>query len=234
MCGRSCRVEMTARQYWVHTLISQRLLKGQLTKIYHDMRSYRRKFFNYFRISSTSFDELLRGVGSKITCQPTNMRTPVSPEERFAVTLRYGNPHCYDVIRLIWTVIDAQLGSMTRAMGFWPRTHTRGLVEHHLIQYCCGGVIVVAHVAIVAPLDYVFILLRKLVLQFIIVKTTRKAAWDTLLHTCLAAKTDNNWEVIAGDFYNRTNFRNCVGAVNGEAIHLVSPKDSSSLYYNHK
>ncbi|KAJ8898407.1 hypothetical protein PR048_003767 [Dryococelus australis] len=66
---------------WVHPLMISRrlLLKGQFTKIYHDPRSHTRKFFNYSRMSSTSFDGLLRRVGLKKTCQPTNMRTSAKP-----------------------------------------------------------------------------------------------------------------------------------------------------------
>lgn len=89
--ARSKRNKTYQRRYWVHPIVSQRLLKGQFHKIYLDLRNHPQKFFNYFRMSVVSFDELLRIVGSKITFQKTNMRSPVGPEQRLAVTIRYKN-----------------------------------------------------------------------------------------------------------------------------------------------
>ncbi|XP_055905518.1 uncharacterized protein LOC129941006 [Eupeodes corollae] len=77
------------RQYWVHPLNSQRLVKGQFQKIYLDLRSHPSKFFNYFRMSNRSFDELLFLIRNLITFKNTRWRKAISPEERLAVTLRY-------------------------------------------------------------------------------------------------------------------------------------------------
>lgn len=76
------------RRYWVHPIVSQRLLKGQFHKIYQDLRTYPDKFFDYFRMSMKSYDELIKLIGPRITFKTTNMRKPISPEERLAVTLR--------------------------------------------------------------------------------------------------------------------------------------------------
>lgn len=76
------------KQYWVHPVLSQRMLKGQFCKLYSDLRDYPNKFFQYYRMSVKSFDELLKIVGPKITYQDTTWRKCVPPEERLSVTLR--------------------------------------------------------------------------------------------------------------------------------------------------
>lgn len=76
------------RRFWVHPLVGQRLLKGQFHKIYEDLRLDPKKFFNYFRMSCKTFDELLSIIGPRITYQNTTMRMSVSPKERLSVTLK--------------------------------------------------------------------------------------------------------------------------------------------------
>lgn len=76
------------KQYWVHPILSQRLLKGQFYKIYSDLRDHSHKFFSYYRMSIKSFDELLKIIGPKITYQESKWRKCIPPEERLSVTLR--------------------------------------------------------------------------------------------------------------------------------------------------
>jgi hypothetical protein len=54
------------KRYWVHPIVSQRLLNGQFYKLYEDLRNYRGTFINYFRMSIESFDNLLVLVGPRI------------------------------------------------------------------------------------------------------------------------------------------------------------------------
>jgi hypothetical protein len=76
------------KRFWVHPIVSRRLLKGQFHKLYEDLRMYPKKLFGYFGMSSSSFDELFM-IRPNITNQNTVMRMSVPPEERLAVTLRY-------------------------------------------------------------------------------------------------------------------------------------------------
>ncbi|KAL4085039.1 hypothetical protein QTP88_027877 [Uroleucon formosanum] len=46
------------------------------------------KFFNYFRMSIPTFDDLLRRVEINLTRQDTNMRASISPEEKLSICLR--------------------------------------------------------------------------------------------------------------------------------------------------
>ena len=56
--------------------------------LYEELRSDDKKFFNYFRMSINSFDELLNRLSPLLWKQDTRMRDSISPTERLAVTLR--------------------------------------------------------------------------------------------------------------------------------------------------
>jgi hypothetical protein len=89
VCALLLRIGAKGRKrLWVHPLVSQRLLKGQFHKLYEDLRIHPKKVFGYFRMTCSSFDELLSMIRPKITYRNTVMRASVPPEERLAVTLR--------------------------------------------------------------------------------------------------------------------------------------------------
>jgi hypothetical protein len=46
--------------------------------------------------------------------------------------------------------------------------------------------------------------------------------------------TKEKWLQIAHDFYQTSNFPNCLGAINGKHIRIIKPENSGSLYYNYK
>ena len=76
------------KRFWVHPLVSQRLLKEQFHRLYENLHIHPKKFFGYFRMTCSSFDELSSMIRPKITYRNTVMRASVPPEERLAVTLR--------------------------------------------------------------------------------------------------------------------------------------------------
>jgi len=73
---------------WVHPLLAQRILKGSFSTLYGDLRDNENNVFNYFRMSTKSFDELLFKLESKINVSNSG-RPSISPTERLCVTLRY-------------------------------------------------------------------------------------------------------------------------------------------------
>lgn len=77
------------RRFWVHPLLSSRLLKGAFSSLYVDLSNDETKFFNYFRMSKRSFDELAGRTADSVRSQDTNMRLAIGPLEMLAVTLRY-------------------------------------------------------------------------------------------------------------------------------------------------
>lgn len=53
-----------------------------------DLRRDESKFFNYFRMSMTTFDDLLKRVNEDLKTHDTNMRKSITPEEKLAICLR--------------------------------------------------------------------------------------------------------------------------------------------------
>jgi len=76
------------RRYWVHPLNSDREKNNNFLEFYGNIRKHPEKFFEYYRMSVRSFDELLAKIRQHLTKEVTNMRNPLSPEVRLTVTIR--------------------------------------------------------------------------------------------------------------------------------------------------
>ncbi|CAI6374002.1 unnamed protein product [Macrosiphum euphorbiae] len=76
------------RRYWVHPFTDSRLTCGIFYTSFNNLRENDEKFFNYFRMSVKSFDELAAKISTKIKSQDTCMRLSIPPLEMLAVTLR--------------------------------------------------------------------------------------------------------------------------------------------------
>lgn len=76
------------KKLWIHPFISDRSRSGVFSKLYEDLRKYPSKFFNYTRMSVSSFDELLSLCTNELTKQDTILRKSIGPEEKLFVTLR--------------------------------------------------------------------------------------------------------------------------------------------------
>ena len=76
------------RKYWVHPLNAVRMNVGQYHTIMYDLRADDNKFFDYFRMSQNSFDDLLGMLEPHIKKRDTHMRTSISAEQRLTITLR--------------------------------------------------------------------------------------------------------------------------------------------------
>ena len=76
------------RRYWVHPIHSSREHDMRFQVFYDNLKKYPEKFFDYYRMSIFSFEELLEKVRPNLTKEITHLRNPISPEERLTVTLR--------------------------------------------------------------------------------------------------------------------------------------------------
>lgn len=76
------------RQCWVHPILRDRLTNGAFATLYPKLREYSPKFFNNFRMSITSFDELLALIKDHISPCEYVVRDSISPEEKLVITLR--------------------------------------------------------------------------------------------------------------------------------------------------
>jgi transcription termination factor NusB len=62
------------RRYWVHPINTKRLTLGVFYTLFEELRNDGDKFFNYFRMSVTSFDELHDKLQNVLQRQDTVMR----------------------------------------------------------------------------------------------------------------------------------------------------------------
>lgn len=76
------------RRYWIHPLNTKRLQQSQFYILHNKLRAHPEKFFDYYRMSINSFNELLNLIRKDITKKDTHLRLAISTEERLAVTLR--------------------------------------------------------------------------------------------------------------------------------------------------
>ena len=76
------------RQYWIHPVLAVRYLEGSFYTLFEKLKSHDSKFFNYFRMSVSTFEFLVMRLSDRIKGQDTPMRACVPPKEMLAVTIR--------------------------------------------------------------------------------------------------------------------------------------------------
>ncbi|KAG8307156.1 hypothetical protein J6590_030092 [Homalodisca vitripennis] len=93
--GFQCLLEMylekTKRQdrrWGTHPVLSSRLTTGAFHLMFEKHRQYEDKFYQYYRMSVSSFDELLHLVSDGLMKKDTNMKRSIEPAERLAITIR--------------------------------------------------------------------------------------------------------------------------------------------------
>ncbi len=67
-----------------------------------------------------------------------------------------------------------------------------------------------------------------------IITETCEALWNSLKQAEMPEPTQEEWLEIADIFYKKTNFPNCVGAVDGKHIRCIKPSGSGSKFFNYK
>lgn len=67
-----------------------------------------------------------------------------------------------------------------------------------------------------------------------IVDEVCKVTWNTLHNECIPSNTPDMWLNIANGFLQKTNFPNCIGAIDGKHIRIVNPTGGGSIFYNYK
>lgn len=72
----------------VHEINKNREINGEFFTLYEELRLYPRRFFEYTRMSVSTFDYILSKISPKITKQDSNFRKSISPKEKLFITLR--------------------------------------------------------------------------------------------------------------------------------------------------
>ena len=67
-----------------------------------------------------------------------------------------------------------------------------------------------------------------------ILRRVCRAIWATLKKKSFPDLTEDRWKEIAEGFQNRTQFPNCLGAIDGKHVRIRKPAMSGSLFYNYK
>lgn len=67
-----------------------------------------------------------------------------------------------------------------------------------------------------------------------IIKNTCDALWNVLQPIEMPNPTAQKWQDISNVFYEKTNFPNCIGAVDGKHIRIFSPPHSGSNFFCYK
>ncbi|KAL4125907.1 hypothetical protein QTP88_010144 [Uroleucon formosanum] len=76
-----------SRKYWVHPILQNRLTSSLYITLYPSLRNYEPTFFNYFRMSIQSFDDLLELIKGEFNADESAIRYCISPEEKLIITL---------------------------------------------------------------------------------------------------------------------------------------------------
>lgn len=73
------------RRYGIHPLLRQPLCRGALMR---KMLEDESKFFKYFRMTKSTFDDLLKRLEKDLKKKDTNWRKSLCPEIKLAIFLR--------------------------------------------------------------------------------------------------------------------------------------------------
>ncbi|KAJ8891231.1 hypothetical protein PR048_010746 [Dryococelus australis] len=76
------------RRFCVHPIIMEKMVSSLFYTMYPRIKKDEANFFNFVRMSRTSFDELFDIVRCNLTRHDTTMRSAVTPEEKLICTLR--------------------------------------------------------------------------------------------------------------------------------------------------
>lgn len=67
-----------------------------------------------------------------------------------------------------------------------------------------------------------------------IIREVCNAVWRHAKPICFPTFSEKFWLDTAAEFFEKTNFPHCIGAIDGKHIRVIKPEASGSLYYNYK
>lgn len=76
------------REFWVHPIYTDRLLQGKFYTMHSKLLNFPKIFFDFYRMSINSFNELVKLIGPAIVKEDTHLRLSIPVEERLSVTIR--------------------------------------------------------------------------------------------------------------------------------------------------
>ncbi|KAF9424298.1 hypothetical protein HW555_000437, partial [Spodoptera exigua] len=88
------RRQRRRKRLWLNPIVQRRSTVGAFTTLMQQLRNDPQKFFNYFRMTIPTFDNLLKKVEKDLKKRDTNMRKSIRPEEKLAICIRYMASGC--------------------------------------------------------------------------------------------------------------------------------------------
>jgi len=82
------KVNLVKNRLWVHEINKHRLSEGEFHTLFGKLKNHPVKFFEYCRMSETTFYIILEAIRSVIEKEDTNFRKAIPVEERLFLTLR--------------------------------------------------------------------------------------------------------------------------------------------------
>lgn len=86
---RKFNKQPSTRRYWVHPMLEVRYVEGAFYTTFNKLLEDEIKFFNYFRMSFGTFNNILDQIANLIRRQDTQLRLCVPPKEMLVITIRY-------------------------------------------------------------------------------------------------------------------------------------------------
>ncbi|CAH1962237.1 unnamed protein product [Acanthoscelides obtectus] len=87
--GKLVKRKEINRRMWIHPIIEERQRKRHFHTLFAEVQRDEEKFFNFTRMSRSTFYELLAVCGEKLAKKDTRMRNAITPEEKLVITIRY-------------------------------------------------------------------------------------------------------------------------------------------------
>ncbi|RVE44383.1 hypothetical protein evm_010953 [Chilo suppressalis] len=103
------------KRKWVHEINTRREEHGEYHRLCRELESHEDRFYTYFRMSRSSFEELYNILKPKIEKLDTNWRRAIGPRERLAICLRFlATGDSYQTIAFSFRVGRSTVGSIVK------------------------------------------------------------------------------------------------------------------------
>nr|CAH7753037.1 unnamed protein product [Callosobruchus chinensis] len=201
------------KRLWVHPIVSERLLVGAFVTLYSKLREDEIKFFNYFRMSIKSFDELHHKLENALKLSDT-VRVSISSVERLSVCLSLARSLTY------------------ASLEVFHRFCTNKTIRKKYILLCPYTFFLSTNTYLASgntftDIHYTYRLGISTISS--IVEAGCDEVWKIMKNECMPDPTEEKWREIAINFEKYANFPNCIGAVDGKHIRIVKPINSVLL-----
>ena len=81
-------IKKQVRSKWIHSAWKTRNIEGEFRTLFPHLMDDETKFYQYFRMTQSTFHKLLTKLEKKLMRKDTFWRLPIAPKERLAVCLR--------------------------------------------------------------------------------------------------------------------------------------------------